>query len=63
MEESIDKNHCENLTESIWGNLPVGEINPRQLSPLVLAYIGDCVYDLVRGRTYRRGAFLLQEGT
>ena len=54
MEESIDKNHCENLTESIWGNLPVGEINPRQLSPLVLAYIGDCVYDLVI-KTYLLG--------
>lgn len=46
MEESIIQ-WDENLTQSIWDNLNLGEINPAQLSPLVLAYIGDSVYDLV----------------
>lgn len=37
----------ESLTKAIWDNLNLSDINPRQLSPLVLAYIGDSVYDLV----------------
>lgn len=37
----------ENLTQSLWDNLEIGKIEPRQLSPLVLAYIGDSIYDLV----------------
>jgi ribonuclease-3 family protein len=35
------------LTDAILEGLSLSESNPRQLSPLVLAYIGDCVYDLV----------------
>ncbi len=50
MEESII-HWDENLTQSIWDNLKLGKIEPAQLSPLVLAYIGDSVYDLVI-RTY-----------
>lgn len=41
----------ENLTNSVWGHLNLGDIDPRQMSPLVLAYIGDSIYDLVI-RTY-----------
>ena len=37
----------ENLTQAIWNNLSVGDVNPLNLSPLVLAYIGDSIYDLV----------------
>lgn len=41
----------ENLTACIWSNLSLGHIEQGQLSPLVLAYIGDGIYDLVI-RTY-----------
>lgn len=43
MEESL----TQNLTESIKNVLGLKEISPAQLSPLVLAYIGDSIYDLV----------------
>lgn len=43
MEESL----TQNLTESIKNVLGLKEISPAQLSPLVLAYIGDCIFDLV----------------
>lgn len=49
MEESVIWN--ENLTQSIWNHMELGEIDPKQMSPLVLAYIGDGIYDLVI-RTY-----------
>jgi ribonuclease-3 family protein len=45
MEESVKQDI--GLTDAILGGLGLSESNPRQLSPLVLAYIGDCVYDLV----------------
>jgi ribonuclease-3 family protein len=45
MEESVKQEI--GLTDAILGGLSLSESNPRQLSPLVLAYIGDCVYDLV----------------
>lgn len=48
MEESIT---LENLTECLKNNLHLGETDPKQLSPLVLAYVGDSIYDLVI-RTY-----------
>lgn len=48
MEESIT---VENLTECLKNNLHLGETDPKQLSPLVLAYVGDSIYDLVI-RTY-----------
>ncbi|MGN0328899.1 MAG: Mini-ribonuclease 3 [Lachnospira sp.] len=44
MEKSIIS---DNLTKDIWENLNLKEVNPKQLSPLVLAYIGDSIYDLV----------------
>ena len=54
MEESIIKSdsHIEgiskdNLTYDIWKSLGLKEVSPRQLSPLVLAYIGDSIFDLV----------------
>ena len=43
MEESL----TQNLTESIKNVLGLKEISPAQLSPLVLAYIGDSIFDLV----------------
>lgn len=43
MEESL----TQNLTESIKNVLGLKEIFPAQLSPLVLAYIGDSIFDLV----------------
>ena len=49
MEKSL--NFEENLTRNIWKNLELAQVEPRQLSPLVLAYIGDSIYDLVI-RTY-----------
>jgi ribonuclease-3 family protein len=45
MEESVKQEI--GLTDAILAGLSLSESNPRQLSPLVLAYIGDCVYDLV----------------
>ena len=35
------------LMEAVIKGMNLQETDPRQLSPLVLAYIGDCVYDLV----------------
>ena len=43
MEESL----TQNLTESIKNVLGLKEISPAQLSPLILAYIGDSIFDLV----------------
>lgn len=43
MEESIK----DNLTSDIWDVLGLKSVSPRQLSPLVLAYIGDSIFDLV----------------
>ena len=43
MEESL----TQNLTESIKNVLGLKEISPAQLSPLVLAYIGDGIFDLI----------------
>ena len=43
MEESIK----DNLTSDIWDVLGLKSVRPRQLSPLVLAYIGDSIFDLV----------------
>ena len=43
MEESIK----DNLTSDIWDVLVLKSVSPRQLSPLVLAYIGDSIFDLV----------------
>ena len=37
----------QNRTESIKNVLGLKEISPAQLSPLVLAYIGDSIFDLV----------------
>lgn len=48
MQESAEK---ENLTECLQRNMQLGKVEPRQMSPLVLAYIGDSIYDLVI-RTY-----------
>ncbi|MDO5403129.1 MAG: ribonuclease III domain-containing protein [Eubacteriales bacterium] len=47
MEESLK----ENLTGSMWEHMELGKIDPKTMSPLVLAYIGDSIYDLVI-RTY-----------
>lgn len=49
MEESISKAGMkqDNLTYDIWKSLGLKEVSPRQLSPLVLAYIGDSIFDLV----------------
>lgn len=43
MEESIK----DNLTSDIWDVLGLKSVSSRQLSPLVLAYIGDSIFDLV----------------
>lgn len=43
MEESIK----DNLTSDIWDVLGLKSVSPRQLSTLVLAYIGDSIFDLV----------------
>ena len=43
MEESIK----DNLTSDIWDVLGLKSVSTRQLSPLVLAYIGDSIFDLV----------------
>lgn len=43
MEESIK----DNLTSDIWDVLGLKSVSQRQLSPLVLAYIGDSIFDLV----------------
>lgn len=42
MEESLKR-----LTDSVTNVLNLKKTEPGQLSPLVLAYIGDCVYDLI----------------
>ena len=52
MEESValtkqETAECENLTNSLHTVLELENIEPKQLSPLVLAYIGDSIYDLV----------------
>lgn len=47
MEESIKTADKENLTDCIQNVLGLGETVPGQFSPLVLAYIGDSIYDLV----------------
>ena len=47
MEESL----TQNLTESIKNVLGLKEISPAQLSPLVLAYIGDSIFDQI-GRAH-----------
>jgi ribonuclease-3 family protein len=49
MEESVDAKIHENgsFTDAILEGLDLKNPNPRQLSPLVLAYIGDSVYDLI----------------
>ena len=58
MEESINKCNndikqsadgiCQdNLTYDIWKSLGLKEVSPRQLSPLVLAYKGDIIFDRV----------------
>lgn len=44
MEESLRWE--ENLTNSMWEHLQLGDIDPKTMSPLVLAYIGDSIYDL-----------------
>lgn len=43
MEESLNVG----LTDAIIEGLDLKKADPKQLSPLVLAYIGDCVYDLI----------------
>ena len=43
MEESLNVG----LTDAIIEGLDLKKANPKQLSALVLAYIGDCVYDLI----------------
>lgn len=43
MEESI----TGSLTESIWKEFGLNNLDPKQMSPLVLAYIGDSVFDVV----------------
>lgn len=43
MEESLNVG----LTDAIIEGLDLKKANPKRLSPLVLAYIGDCVYDLI----------------
>lgn len=43
MEESLNVG----LTDAVIEGLDLKKANPKQLSPLVLAYIGDCVYDLI----------------
>ena len=47
----IDTADVENLTVQLKEVLNLNDTDPKQLSPLVLAYIGDSVYDLVI-RTY-----------
>lgn len=51
MEENEQIQFGENFTQCIWQNMNLKQIEPKQMSPLVLAYIGDGVYDLVI-RTY-----------
>ena len=43
MEQSLDKD----LVKCIYEGLDMKHTEPSQLSPLVLAYIGDSIYDLV----------------
>jgi len=43
MEQSLDKD----LVKCIYEGLDMKHTDPSQLSPLVLAYIGDSIYDLV----------------
>lgn len=43
MEESLKKD----LVDCIYDNLNIEGIDPSQLSPLVLAYIGDSIFDLI----------------
>ena len=43
----MEESRTQNLTESIKNVLGLKEISPAQLSPLVLAYIGDSIFDLV----------------
>lgn len=47
MEKGIDISWEDNLTKDIWNNLGLEPSNPGQMSPLVLAFIGDSIYDLV----------------
>ena len=43
MEQSLDND----LVKCIYEGLDMKHTEPSQLSPLVLAYIGDSIYDLV----------------
>lgn len=43
MEESLRGD----LVNNIFKNLNIGDVEPKQLSPLVLAYIGDSIFDLM----------------
>ena len=43
MEQSLDND----LVKCIYEGLDMKHTDPSQLSPLVLAYIGDSIYDLV----------------
>lgn len=47
MEESINMQADENLTLAVKHVLGLKGSDPKQMSPLVLAYIGDSIYDLV----------------
>lgn len=55
IEQYLDKNEQmgfgENFTQCLWQNMQLHQIETKQMSPLVLAYIGDGVYDLAI-RTY-----------
>ncbi len=50
MEKSVEQT-TQNLVDEMLTGLNFAQANPAQLSPLVLAYIGDSIYDLVI-RTY-----------
>jgi len=47
MEKSLDSNVSMSLVEQIAEEFSLTNLNPAQLSPLTLAFIGDCIYDLV----------------
>lgn len=47
MEKSLDSKVSLSLVDQIAQEFSLNNLDPAQLSPLTLAFIGDCVYDLV----------------
>lgn len=47
MEKELMKEEMGSLLDLMKQEFQLGEIPPQQFSPLTLAYIGDCIYDLI----------------